>query len=239
MTDLDVLAEGARTLGVNLDENQFAQYQTYLEGLASWNERTNLTSPAALADAERVHLLDAITLVPIIQRLKPEAPRLVDIGSGAGLPGIALKIAIPDLDIVLIEATQRKAEFISTIAATLELENVEVIADRAELIGRNASYRESFDIATARAVGALAMVMELALPLCKPGGALLAQRGADAERDAVEARGAARELGGTSAVEWVEVPGGERRAVVVVTKTGDTPDRYPRRVGIPAKRPLN
>ncbi|MDA1035567.1 MAG: 16S rRNA (guanine(527)-N(7))-methyltransferase RsmG [Chloroflexi bacterium] len=242
MTDLDVLAEGARTLGVELNDRQFAQYQAYLEGLASWNTRTNLTSPAALADAERVHLLDSLTVIPIIKRLQPSAARLVDIGSGAGLPGLAIKIAMPHLEVVLIEATQKKAEFISWAASTLELENVEVLADRAEEIGRHSRYRGryrgTFDVATARAVGPLAVVMELALPLCKVGGTLLAQRGTEAEREASEATGAARELGGDITLEWVDTLGGNRSGIVVVAKTSETPDRYPRRTGIPTKRPL-
>ncbi len=238
MTDLDVLAEGARTLGVNLDDRQFAQYQAYLEGLAAWNMRTNLTSPAALADAERVHLLDSLTLVPIIKRLKPTAARLVDVGSGAGLPGLAIKIAMPDLEVLLVEATQKKAEFMSWAASTIELDGVEVVAERAELVGRDARFRGAFDVATARAIGPLAVVMELTLPLCKVGGTLLAQRGAYAEQEASEAESAARELGGATAVEWAEAQEGIRSGIVVVTKTGETPDRYPRRTGIPAKRPL-
>ncbi len=238
MTDLDVLAEGARTLGVNLDDRQFAQYQAYLEGLAAWNMRTNLTSPAALADAERVHLLDSLTLVPIIKRLEPTAARLVDVGSGAGLPGLAIKIAMPDLQVVLVEATQNKAAFMSWAASTIELDGVEVVAERAELVGRYARFRGAFDVATARAIGPLAVVMELTLPLCKVGGTLLAQRGAYAEREASEAESAAWELGGAMAVEWAETRGGIRSGIVGVTKTDETPDRYPRRTGIPAKRPL-
>jgi 16S rRNA (guanine527-N7)-methyltransferase len=238
MINLGVLAEGARTLGVDLNEHQFAQYQSFLEGLASWNTRTNLTSPAALADAERVHLLDSLTLVPIIKRLEPKPTRLVDIGSGAGFPGLAIKIAMPDLAIVLVEATQRKAEFISWTALTLELTNVEVVADRAEEIGRQTRYRSTFDVATARAVGPLAVVMEFALPLCKVGGTLLAQRGVEAEQEMSDAAGAAKELGATAIVEWIEMPSGIQSAIVVVTKTEETPGRYPRRIGIPSKRPL-
>ena len=225
-------------LGVDLDEHRFAQYRTYLDGLAAWNTRTNLTSAAALADAERVHLLSSLTLVPIIKRLQPSATRLVDIGSGAGLPGLAVKVAMPELEVVLVEATHKKAEFIAWAASALELDGVEVVARRAEEVGRDPRHRAAFDVATARAVGPLAVVMELALPLCKVGGTLLAHRGADAERDAVDAEGAARELGGATTVEWVDTPDGNRSAIVVVTKTSETPERYPRRIGIPTKRPL-
>lgn len=238
MTDLDVLAEGARTLGVNLDEHQFAQFQTYLDGMGAWNQRINLTSASALADAERVHLLDSLTLVPIIRLWNPAATRMVDIGSGAGLPGLAIKIAMPWLQVVLVEANRKKAEFLSWVVSTLKLDTVEVIHDRAEMVGHHTNFRESFDIATARAVGTLSAVMELTLPLCKSGGTLLAQRGADAEREALEAEGATRKLGGLATVEWIETPGRGMSGVVVVRKAGKTPDQYPRRVGIPTKRPL-
>jgi 16S rRNA (guanine527-N7)-methyltransferase len=240
MTNLDVLAKGADALGIELTDLQLGQFQTYLDGLVEWNKRTNLTSPAALADAERVHLLDSLTLVPVIRRESPTARRLVDVGSGAGFPGLALKVAIPDLDVVLVEATGKKADFLTWMANSLGLGDVEVLGHRAEMVGRHEDYREAFDVATARAIGPLALVLELTLPLCKVGGVLVAQRGGDAEAEAGLAAKAAQTLGGGEpTVEPAQEAGTEiRGSIVVVRKINETSDRFPRRDGIPAKRPL-
>jgi 16S rRNA (guanine527-N7)-methyltransferase len=237
MTNLETLAAGSRSLGVELTEAQLNSYRFYLDGLSAWNDRASLTSAAALADAERVHLLGAITLVPLIQRECPEGGRLVDVGSGAGLPGLALKIALPRLDVALVEATRKKTEFLQWMVERLELRDVEVVTGRAEELARRDDLRDAFDVATARALGPLPVALELTLPFCREGGMVLAQRGADADGEAAAARGVAEELGGRlRGVEWAR--NDERGAVVVVDKIAPTPSRYPRRTGIPAKRPL-
>ena len=239
MTDLNILAKGADALGVELSDLQLGQFRTYLDGLAEWNKRKNLTSPAALADAERVHLLDSLTLVPAIRRESPRARRLVDVGSGAGFPGLALKVALPELDVVLVEATGKKAEFLTWMTNSLGLGDVEVLAERAEAVARRDGYREAFDVATARAIGQLTLVLELTLPLCKVGGVLLAQRGADAEAEAALAAKASSALGGGEPnVEPLASDAGIRGSITVVRKIAETSGRFPRRDGIPAKRPL-
>lgn len=240
MTNLDVLARGADALGIKLDDLQLGQFQAYLDGLSEWNKRTNLTSPAALANAERVHFLDSLALVPVIRRESPSARRLVDVGSGAGFPGLALKVAMPDLDVVLVEATGKKAEFLQWMANSLGLGDVEVAPARAEIVGRSDEYRESFDVATARAIGMLPLVLELTLPLVKIGGVLIAQRGGDAEAEAALAAKVSMTLGGSEPnVEAAQTADAEMRgSVVVVRKVSKTSERYPRRDGIPSKRPL-
>lgn len=239
MTDLNTLAEGADALGIVLSDLQLGQFQTYLDGLAEWNKRTNLTSPNALADAERVHLLDSLMLAPVIRREGSDIERLVDVGSGAGFPGLALKVAMPELDVVLVEATQKKAEFLNWMTTRLGLTAVEVLAERAETVARRDKYRETFDLATARAIGPLALVLELTLPLCKIGGVLLAQRGGDSEAEAARAMRAASTLGGDDPCVEPPVPGsGARGSITIVRKIAKTSDRFPRRDGIPSKRPL-
>jgi 16S rRNA (guanine527-N7)-methyltransferase len=241
MTSLDTLAKGADALGVQLAEQQFTRFQTYLDGLAQWNKRTNLTSPAALANAERVHLLDSLTLVPLLRAKTPDARRLVDVGTGAGFPGLALKVAMPELHVVLVEATHKKVQFLRWMADELGLDDLEIVAERAELVGRDPAFRESFDVATARAVGTLAIVLELTLPLCSVGGAVLAQRGMDAAEEAIAITAVARALGGDQPTLETVRPGEaeEASSVLVVRKVDQTHDRFPRRVGIPTKRPLD
>ena len=236
--DLDALEGGSRALGLALTDAQLAQFSRYRAGLAEWNQRVNLTSANALAEAVRVLFLDSLSLVPVIRREQPSPARLVDIGAGGGFPGVVLKIAMPDTAVVLVEATGKKAAFLSWVVDDLGLEGVEVVAARAEVAARSSGLRGAFDVVTARALGPLPVVLELTLPFCRMGGLVVAPRGADADAEA--ARGAARLLGGR--VRDVETPNAldERNStrIVVVDKVAPTPDKYPRRAGMPRKNPL-
>ena len=236
-----VLAAGAKQAGCELTERQVALFGRYLAGLSAWSGRANLVSASALADAERVLFLDSLALVPVIRREQVSAARLIDVGAGAGFPGLVLKLLLPELDVVLLEATRKKASFLTWMAEQLGLGGVQVRAERAEEAGRDPELRESFDVATARALGPLPVVLELALPFCRTGGTLIAPRGASAAAaEAESSASVAAALGGRIAgVERPAIDGvAERTALVVVDKTGATPARFPRRTGVPAKRPL-
>jgi 16S rRNA (guanine527-N7)-methyltransferase len=165
------------------------------------------------------------------------AVRVVDVGSGGGLPGLPLKIARPDLAVTLIEADQSKAAFLVQACASLGLRNVDVVARRAEEVGRDPEYRENFDLAVARALAPMPVLAELCLPLVRVGGRLLAQKTEQEDLDA--ARHAIETLGG-SLVGSAAAPSGARRrgTVVVVEKVRPTPDVYPRRPGVPSRKPL-
>ena len=237
--DWDGFVRAASALGVRLDDAQTERLRRMLDVLRASNAAASLTSGAGLADALRVHLLDALTLVPFIRDRGLEAGRLVDVGAGGGFPGLVLKIAVPSLSLVLIEASRRKTEYLRRVAAEI---GVEAAAHwrRAEAAGRDPVLRASFDLATARALGPWPVVLELALPLCRVNGVLLGQRGPGGPDEAREGRAAAELLGGR--IDRVERVGGDPglggRHVIVVEKVGPTPARYPRRTGIPAKRPL-
>jgi 16S rRNA (guanine527-N7)-methyltransferase len=239
MADLDILIAGARALGLELSATQLDQFSRYRAGLAAWNQRMNLTSASALADAERVLFLDSLSLVPVIRR-QPSPSRLIDIGAGAGFPGVALKIVMPDTAVVLVEATGKKAEFLSWLVDDLGLDGVDVVAMRAEEIARRPGLREMFDVATARAVGPLPVVLELTLPFCRMGGIVVAPRGRDAGAGAEAARKAAHILGGwVRDVEWFDtLDDAHATGIVVVDKVAATPENYPRRTGVPRKNPL-
>ena len=237
---LAVLVAGAKQAGCALDEAQIDLFRRYLAGLTAWSPRANLVSRAALADAERVLFLDSLALVPVLRREQPSAQRLMDVGSGAGFPGLVLKLVMPELRVVLLEATRKKATFLRWMADELGFGDVEVQAERAEEAGRVPELRDGFDVVTARALGPLPVVLELALPFCRVGGTLIAPRGAAAAEEAERGGPVATELGGRivrieqPAVEAVR----ERTALVVVEKVRATPARFPRRTGVPAKRPL-
>jgi 16S rRNA (guanine527-N7)-methyltransferase len=182
--------------------------------------------PAALID-------DSLVLLDFVG----DATRLVDVGSGGGLPGLALKLARPDLQVTLVEADQSKAAFLVQAAARLALGDVEVVARPAEEVGRDPRYRESFDVAVARALAPMPVVAELCLPLVRLGGRLLAQK--TAAEDVSDATHAIEVLGGSlDAVVAAHSPARSEGTVVVVNKVAATPPEYPRRPGVPRRRPL-
>ena len=207
--------------------------------LRSYNASASLMSEAALSDVLRGHVVDSLTLLPLIRRATLEEGRLVDVGTGGGFPGLVLAIAEPSLRVTLMDATRRKTEYLERVREELGLA-VEVLRARAEDAAREPALRESFDVAVCRALGPWPVVLELTLPFCRTGGALFGQRGSQAPSEAVSHAGAAALLGGrVVGVEQVGVEVGlENRYVAVVEKVESTPVRYPRKPGIPAKRPL-
>jgi 16S rRNA (guanine527-N7)-methyltransferase len=237
---MELLREGMRALGLELSARQEGQFRRYQEGLALWNQRVNLTSKAALADVERVHFLDSLALVPILQHEMPAAARLVDVGAGAGFPGVPVKLLMPWLQLTLVEATARKADFLKWLVGELELKEVEVVAQRAEQLAHQPGLREAFDVATARALGLLPTVLELTLPFCRVGGLVAAQRAGEVAGEVAAATAVAQALGGRLRSPLpVLVPGLRKDVAVVLTdKVSVTSSRYPRRTGMPAHRPL-
>jgi 16S rRNA (guanine527-N7)-methyltransferase len=189
--------------------------------------------PGLMARPDRALVDDGLVLLEYLG----DAQRLVDVGSGAGLPGIPIKIARPDLDVTLIEADQAKAAFLVHACAALGLEHVEVVARRAEEAGQDPTLREAFDVAVARALAPLPVLVELCLPLVRVGGRLLAQK-TEAEHPRAAAR-AIQLLGGDlSSVKAAPSEARSAGTVVVIEKTRPTPVQYPRRAGVPARKPL-
>jgi 16S rRNA (guanine527-N7)-methyltransferase len=228
------------TLGVELSSNQVDQFQQYKLGLEAWNQRVNLTSQKALEKIEQVHFLDSLSLVPVLRHWAPDAQRLVDVGAGAGFPGVPIKLALPHLQLVLVEATQKKADFLVWLVGELGLDEVEVVVQRVEGTARLPQYRESFDVVTARALGPLPVALELTLPLGKVGGVVVIPQRGEVASEVGRSTLVLDELGGgLTAVEPLSTDGLPLDSVaVVVKKERPTPERYPRRVGVPSKRPL-
>ncbi len=237
------LREGARALGPPLTDRQLAAFQLYYEELVAWNQKFNLT---AITDYEQVqirHFLDSLSCLlseEARQVLHQPEARLIDVGSGAGFPGIPLKLACPTLRLTLLEATGKKATFLEHMTRRLGLQQVTVIHARAEDLGHDPAHREGYDLALARAVAELPVVVEYTLPFCKVGGWVIAQKGEAGAAEAWIADRAIRLLGGElHRVVPVELPGlPEDRSLIVIKKVSPTPEKYPRRAGMPGKRPL-
>jgi len=210
----------------------------YERELVDWNTRFNLT---AIRDPQEIHVkhfLDSLTCLLAFR--DASIGNLVDIGTGAGLPGIPIKIIYPKIHLTLVESVGKKAEFCRHVVNVLDLSGVEVVQQRAETLGQDPAYREQYDWAVARAVAILPVLVEYLLPLVRVGGSMLAMKGESGPAEAHSSDHALRMLGGhLRQLVPVTLPGvAEERYLVVIDKVAATPRGYPRKVGIPAKRPL-
>jgi 16S rRNA (guanine527-N7)-methyltransferase len=212
---------------MNLQDSQRAKIERYLDLLIAANARMNLTRIVDRPQAEILHVADSLTLLPF---LPAKEHRLADLGSGGGVPGIILAIARPDARVTLIEATKKKAEFLKSTAAELELSNVEIAPIRAEEAGRS-NLRETFDVVVARAVGTLDWLAEWMLPLAKKGGVALAMKGAKAAEELAAAKRIISRIGGGNAeIHPVDLPGAEHHVIIRIPKVVPTHEKWPRPV---------
>lgn len=225
-------------LGFPLTDRQKEQYERYFELLVEWNEKINLT---AITDKDEVylkHFYDSIA--PILQGLIENQPiRLLDIGAGAGFPSLPMKILFPELDVTIIDSLNKRINFLHLLAEELGLSGVHFYHGRAEDFAQDKAFRAQFDIVTARAVARMQVLSELTIPYLKVGGQLLALKASNAPEELEEAKNALNLL--FSKVEdnlQYELPNGDPRYITVVEKKKETPNKYPRKAGMPNKRPL-
>jgi len=217
-----------------------AAFQTYYEELIAWNERANLTAITDYQEVQIKHFLDSLSCLLVLAELPIWRWRRLDIGAGAGFPGLPLKIARPQMELTLLEAKKKRVQFLQHLVEILGLPGVAIIRGRAEELGRQPGHREGYDLVLARAVATLPVLLEYALPLCRIGGIFLAQKGPDIKEELESAQVALRVLGGRLLeARGLELPRSMgRRNLLVVGKVARTPEKYPRRPGVPAKRPL-
>ena len=234
------LVLGARALGIRLSAEQVQRFQRYTRELLEWNRRVNLTAITDPAEVEVKHHLDSLSAAMALPPEVREGGRVVDVGAGGGFPGLPLKLAFPALRLALVESVRRKTAFLEHVVRALGLEGVEVLTGRAEELAHRPTLREGFDAALARGLAALPELLELTLPFCRVGGLVVAHKKGDIAAELAGAATALRELGGRlREVVPVRLEGLEDdRVLVVVEKVGRTPPRYPRRPGMPHKRPL-
>lgn len=231
-------ASRAAALGIELEAAETDRLARYLGLLLAVNETMNLTAIKNAGEAVEKHLLDSLTLLPVLAQIEPggEGPlRLLDVGSGGGLPGLVLAVCRPDARVTLLDATAKKCAFLRHAADELGLENVTVWHDRAEVAAHDKSNkREKFDVVTARAVGRLAGLLEITVPFARAGGLCVLTKGQKADEELAEAKGALHLLHAAHA-GTVETPTGR---IVVVEKLRKTPGAYPREIGEPKRKPL-
>jgi 16S rRNA (guanine527-N7)-methyltransferase len=236
---LPAVRAAVAAVGASIGEAQIAALDHYRTLLLDWNQRVNLTAVRDPAAFETLHLVDAVGILRAVDQATLASSRLVDVGSGGGLPGLPLAVLAPGLRVTLVEATGKKVAFLEAAVAALDLAGVDVRHGRAEDLAHQPDLREQFDIATARAVAPLPALVELCLPFLRPGGRLLAAKTAGIDAEIAAASGALRLLGGDLAgAVPLNLPGLDDRQIVVVRKTRPTPAMYPRRAGLPAHQPL-
>jgi 16S rRNA (guanine527-N7)-methyltransferase len=234
--NLNLLQSATLHWGLTLTATQLEQFEIYAEQLQLANQQHNLTS---IEDEQAIverHFLDSLSCA-IYWGAPPS--RCIDIGSGAGFPGLPLKILQPHMQLTLVESIQKKAAFLKNLVGILKLEDITILASRAEEIGQHRHQRESYDLVTARAVAELRVLAEYCLPLVCVGGRFLAPKGSQIDLEVQAAEAAIQQLGGrVLAIEPVKLPTLPGRTLVVIEKISPTPPQFPRRAGIPVKRPL-
>jgi 16S rRNA (guanine527-N7)-methyltransferase len=237
---MERLNTGAKKLGLHLTPTQLEQFETYYKEMVDWNRRVNLTAITDYEEVQIKHFLDSLTVTLALPPLSKAPLRLIDVGTGAGMPGIPLKILFPDIKLALLDSIAKKAAFLHHIIQKLGLENVEIVVSRAEDAARDTRYREGFDLVLSRATAPLPTLVELTLPFCAIGGSFIALKKGDVGTEISEAATAISRLGGnlreSKRVELEEFT--DERRLVIIDKVSPTPPKYPRRPGIPAKRPL-
>jgi len=236
---MEKLVQDAQALfNVHITARQVAAFTTFEKELLEWNQKFNLTAIRDVESIRTKHFLDSISCVLAWRSTPPS--RLIDVGTGAGFPGIPLKILYPNLKLTLVESVGKKVKFCAHIVQLLGLEQVEVIQARAEDLGQDSKHREKYDWSIARAVANLNVLSEYLIPLVKIGGTVLAQKGESGPAEAQSAEHAMKVLGGKlKQLIPVNLPGVvDDRYLILVDKVAATPPRYPRKPGIPTKQPL-
>jgi 16S rRNA (guanine527-N7)-methyltransferase len=233
----ELLLKGAAEFNVSITDDMAEKFFSYMSLLKDWNERVNLTS--IIEDKEIIikHFIDSLSIVPY---LESKGTTLADLGTGAGFPGLPVKIVRRDVDVTLMDSLLKRLSFLEEVISTLELENIRTVHGRAEDLGQNPDFREKFDVVTARAVAEMPVLLEYCLPLVKTGGIFIAMKGSQVEEELDGSKKALSTLGGEIVkVDKINLPDlGHERNIILIKKFRQTPTGYPRKAGKPSKSPL-
>lgn len=223
-------------LKINLEDEKQEKFYKYMELLLEWNEKMNLTAITEPQEVLQKHFIDSLTILPYI----PRNASVIDVGTGAGFPGIPLKIVQDSLKVTLLDALNKRLNFLNEITNALDLSNVKMIHARAEEAGKNKELREKFDISVSRAVAPLAVLVEYLLPLVKVEGYCICMKGSNAKEEIESSKKAISILGGKTEKEIeFKLPNSDiTRSIIIIKKVNQTPSKYPRKPGTPSKEPI-
>lgn len=236
----DLLCQELEEYEICLSEGQINQFYEYYRLLLQWNKVMNLTAITELEEVVTKHFVDSLSLVKIVDREILDEMRVLDLGTGAGFPGIPLKIVFPHMDMVLLDSLNKRIKFLNEVIDCLGLHNIRGIHGRAEDYGRDGTYRETFDLCVSRAVANLSTLSEYCIPFVKTGGYFIPYKSGNAKEEIDQAKGALKMLGGkVEGVKEFFLPGSDMgRTLIKIRKTEKTSKRYPRKAGMPGKEPL-
>lgn len=233
------LNKEAEQLEIKLSEEQVGKFYKYYQLLIEWNSMMNLTAITKMDEVITKHFVDSLSLKKVIDDLEQKSYRLIDIGTGAGFPGIPLKIAFPEIKVTLLDSLNKRVKFLNEVITVLGLKNIEAVHGRAEDLAREDVSRETFDLCVSRAVANLSTLSEYCLPFVKVGGYFVPYKSGKLEEEMTAGRGAIKKLGGIiESVETFQLPNSDERSLVKVKKVVPINKKYPRKAGLPSKEPL-
>lgn len=228
-----------RTLGIELSEEKKQQFLLYYKLLIDWNSRMNLTAITEQREVVTKHFVDSLSIIKVLPEIKEKSYRLIDVGTGAGFPGIPLKIAFPQLEITLLDSLNKRVGFLKEVSENLQLEKIHAVHSRAEDYGHQNVSRETFDLCVSRAVANLSTLSEYCIPLVKVGGVFVSYKAGNVKEELERAKRAVEKLGGSiENVSCFQLPNADERSLIVIRKKEKTGKRYPRKAGMPGKEPL-
>lgn len=230
------LIDNGKKINININDEQAQKYYNYMNLLIEWNEKINLTAITNPDEIIIKHFIDSITIDKYIEKNN----KIIDVGTGAGFPGIPLSILRDDLDITLMDSLNKRIKFLDEVRELNHLNNISTIHGRAEELGKNKNFREKYDIATSRAVAPLNVLLEYMLPFVKVGGYCICMKGSNVEEEIANSKNALSKLKGKiEKIETFKLPDTEYgRNIIIIKKIENTPSKYPRKPGTPAKEPL-
>jgi 16S rRNA (guanine527-N7)-methyltransferase len=235
---VDKLINGVNKLGIQVTQTQLALFEKYYSELIDWNRKVNLTSILAYDNVQIKHFLDSLTILPLIERTHI---KIIDVGSGAGFPGIPIKIVYPELSLTLLDSIGKKTAFLKHLCSVLHLQDTHIVSGRAEEVALKKDYREQFDVVVTRALARLSTAVELTIPFCILGGICIYQKKGEILSEINEAMYAISTLGGQireiKSISLSELD--DNRVLIIIEKVKSTPLNYPRRSGVPSHKPLD
>lgn len=240
MYDITKFENDLKELKISLSSDQVNQFLRYYELLVEWNEKINLTAITEYDEVMKKHFIDSLSLVTAFDLSSAGEIRVIDVGTGAGFPGLALKIAFPEIRLTLLDSLNKRIQFLNVVIGELGIKNVETIHGRAEDFAKNDSYRESFDLCVSRAVANLSTLSEYCLPFVKLGGSFISYKSEKIAEELLQSKKAISLFGGTISgqVEFYLPDSDIYRNLFMIKKEKPTPKKFPRKAGLPAKEPI-
>ncbi|MCB6610693.1 16S rRNA (guanine(527)-N(7))-methyltransferase RsmG [[Clostridium] symbiosum] len=233
------LKEEVKQMGIELADHQIDQFYQYYELLIHWNSMVNLTAITQMEEVVTKHFVDSLSLKKIIVDIDQKPRRLIDVGTGAGFPGIPLKIVFPELEVTLLDSLNKRVKFLNEVIENLQLTGITAVHGRAEDLGRDNVSRETYDLCVSRAVANLATLSEYCMPFVKTGGYFIPYKSGKLEEELVTGKGAVNKLSGEiEDILTFTLPNADERCLVKIRKTGIMSKKYPRKAGMPSKEPL-